>query len=70
MSRAKVVVKSNETGQEFATTTSDNGTFNIPSLGTGAYIVTVTTQGFKQAVIQNVKVDVGKASSIQRSLFS
>lgn len=37
VSGAKVVVRGAETGQEFATTTSDNGTFNVPSLGAGAY---------------------------------
>ena len=68
VSGAKVVVKNGETGQEFTATTSDNGTFNVPSLGAAAYTVTVTAQGFKQAVVQNVKVDVGKASSVNVAL--
>src|SRR5215475_10382660 len=33
VSGAKGVVKNGETGQEFTATTSDNGTFNVPSLG-------------------------------------
>jgi len=65
---AKVVVKSNETGQEFTTNTSDNGTFSVPSLGTGTYTVTVTAQSFKQALVKDVKVDVGKASSVMIAL--
>jgi carboxypeptidase family protein/TonB-dependent receptor-like protein len=68
VSGAKVVVKNGETGQEFTATTSDNGTFNVPSLGAAAYTVTVTAQGFKQAIVQNVKVDVGKASSVNIAL--
>src|SRR5262245_59346468 len=68
VSGAKVVCKNGETGQEFTVTTSGNGTFNVPSLGAAAYSVTVTAQGFKQVVIHNVKVDVGKASSVNVAL--
>jgi hypothetical protein len=65
---AKVVVQSNETGQEFTTTTSDNGTFTIPSLGTGVYTAIITAQGFKQALVKDIKVDVGKASNVTITL--
>jgi hypothetical protein len=61
---ATVIVKNKGTGQEFTTTTADNGTFNVPTLGSGLYSVTVNAPGFKQAVAQDVKVDVGKPSSI------
>src|SRR5438477_10051263 len=57
---AIVVVKNTETGQEFRATTSNVGAFNVPALGTGNYTITITAQGFKQALVQGVKVDVGK----------
>ncbi|HEX8181864.1 MAG TPA: TonB-dependent receptor [Pyrinomonadaceae bacterium] len=68
VANASVVVRSNATNQEFTAQTADNGTFNVPSLASGMYTVTVTAQGFKQAVVQNVKVDVGTPSSINLAL--
>lgn len=65
---ATVTVKNNATGAEFTTQTSDNGTFTVPSLAVGTYTVTITVQGFKQAVLQEVKIDVGKASSVNVAL--
>ncbi len=68
VANASVVVRSNATGQEFTTQTSDNGTFNVPSLASGEYTVNITAQGFKQAVLQNVKVVVGTPSSVNVAL--
>ena len=65
---AAVVVKSDETGQEFTTQTADNGTFNVPALSSGTYTVTITAHGFKKAVAQRVKVAVGTPSSINLTL--
>lgn len=65
---ASVVVKNNATGAEDTLTTSDNGTFNVPALNTGLYTVTVTAAGFKRAVVTEVKVDVGKPSSVNIAL--
>ncbi|MGH9944247.1 MAG: carboxypeptidase regulatory-like domain-containing protein, partial [Pyrinomonadaceae bacterium] len=61
---ANVVVKNTATNSETTTTTAENGTFNVPALGTGIYTVAITSQGFKQAVITDVKIDVGAPSSI------
>jgi hypothetical protein len=68
VSNATVVVKNTQTGQEYTTTTSSSGAFTVPSLGSGVYTVTVTASGFKQAVATDVKVDVGKASSVNIAL--
>src|SRR5215813_3241681 len=68
VSGATVVVKNAETGQEFNTTTTGNGTFNVPALNTGTYTVTVTAQGFKKAVAAQVKIAVGTPSSINVEL--
>src|SRR5215213_3479075 len=65
---ATITVKNNATNQEFSTTTTDNGTFNVPALVSGNYTVTITAQGFKTAVVPDVKVDVGTPSSVNVSL--
>jgi carboxypeptidase family protein len=59
LSGASVLVKNSGTGAEFKVNTSNNGTYVIPSLGAGTYTVTVEAQGFKKAVVQGVKIDVG-----------
>ncbi|MDQ3256613.1 MAG: carboxypeptidase-like regulatory domain-containing protein, partial [Acidobacteriota bacterium] len=61
---ATVIVRNDATNQEFTSVTVDNGTFNVPALQSGTYTVTITAQGFKQTVVSDVKVDVGKPSSI------
>jgi carboxypeptidase family protein len=59
LSGASVLVKNSGTGAEFKVNTSSNGTYIIPSLGAGTYTVMVEAQGFKKAVVQGVKIDVG-----------
>src|SRR5215510_3877030 len=65
---ATVVVKNIATNQESTTQTSGEGTFNVPSLLAGVYTATITAAGFKQAVVTEIKVDVGKPSSINVDL--
>lgn len=65
---ATVVIRNNATREEFTAQTTDNGTFNAPSLGTGTYTVTITAPSFKQTVVQNVKIDVGKPSTLNVAL--
>src|SRR5690349_19844195 len=65
---ATVVVKNIATNQEQTTQTSGEGTFTIPSLVAGVYTATITATGFKQAVVTEIKVDVGKPSSINVEL--
>ncbi len=59
ISGAAVLVKNNGTGAEYKVNTSSAGTFTVPSLGAGTYTITVEAPGFKKAVVQNVKIDVG-----------
>jgi len=68
VSGATVTVKSSATGQEFNATTADNGTFNVPALQSGTYKVTIAAPGFKTAVVDEVKVDIGKPSSLNLAL--
>ena len=65
---ATVVITNNATSVESTVTTSDNGTFNVPALGTGLYTVTITAAGFKRAVVTDVKVDVAKPSNVNITL--
>lgn len=65
---ATVVVKSAATNQEYTTQTSGDGTFNVPALTAGVYTATITATGFKQAVVTEIKVDVGKPSSVNVDL--
>jgi hypothetical protein len=65
---ATVTVKNVGTSQENTTETSSEGTFNVASLATGIYTATINAQGFKQAIVTEIKVDVGKVSSINVQL--
>jgi hypothetical protein len=65
---ATVKVVSKATGQEFTAQTSEDGTFTIPALTSGIYTATITAGGFKQSVVTDIKVDVGKPSSINVEL--
>ncbi len=64
---ASVTVKG-EGGQEFTVTTSDNGTYHIPSISSGFYTVTVSSPGFKTSITANVKVDVGLPATVDSTL--
>lgn len=63
-----VTVKNNATGAEFKAMTADNGTFSVPALNPGTYTVTVSLTGFKQAVVQNVKMDTGVPATVRLTL--
>ncbi len=65
---ATVQVKNNVTGEEFKATTSGNGTFSIPALAAGTYTVTINAKGFKQAVVNEVKLDVGTPANVRVAL--
>ncbi len=57
VSGARVVVKSAETGLEFATTTSDNGTFNVPPMSLGNVRLVGMTVGELQDLIEIRKAE-------------
>src|SRR5215813_7435195 len=68
VSGAVVIVKNNATGAESNVTTAGNGTYTVPALGAGVYTVTVEAPGFKKAVLQEVKIDVGVAATANVTL--
>jgi hypothetical protein len=65
---ATVTVKNTATNQEFSTQTNDDGAYNIPTLSSGVYTATIVAAGFKQAAVTDIKIDVGKASTINVDL--
>src|SRR5262245_58388614 len=67
VANATVVVKG-EAGQEYTVTTSSNGSYRVPAVGSGVYTVTITATGFKKSIVNNVKVDVGVPSTVDVNL--
>src|ERR1700741_1695390 len=65
---ATVTVKNTGTNQEFSTETNNNGAYSVPSLSSGVYTATIVAAGFKQAAVTEIKIDVGKASTINVEL--
>ncbi len=65
---AQVIVKNNATSAEFRAVTAANGTFSIPSLDAGTYTVSISAPGFKQVIINDVKLDAGAPSTVRVSL--
>jgi Carboxypeptidase regulatory-like domain len=65
---AQITIKNKATGAEFRAVTASNGTFAIPALDAGTYTVTISATGFKQAVINDVKLDAGVPGTVRVSL--
>ncbi|MGH9384248.1 MAG: carboxypeptidase regulatory-like domain-containing protein [Vicinamibacterales bacterium] len=65
---ATVVVRNNGTGETFNTFTSDRGVFSVPSVVTGTYTVTVSLEGFKSFILNNVVVNAGVPASLRATL--
>jgi hypothetical protein len=65
---ATVTLRNNATNEESVTQTSDEGTFAVPTLASGIYTATISAKGFKQAVVTDIKVDVGKPSNVNVGL--
>jgi len=62
---ASVTVQNTETGVVFKATTGSAGTFSVPSLGTGTYMVTVSATGFKESRVANIKHDAAVPTNIE-----
>ncbi len=65
---ATVTVKNAATNQEFSTQTNNDGGFKVPTLSSGVYTATIAAAGFKQAAVTDIKIDVGKDSTINVEL--
>ena len=65
---AQIVAKNDQTQNEYKAKASDDGGWTIPSIPNGLYTVTITAQGFKSTVIQNVAVETGTATTANAAL--
>jgi hypothetical protein len=65
---ADVVVKHGGTGITNATVSNSEGHFAIPSLPIGTYTVTVTLQGFKTVVVNDVVLTSGHGADVKATL--
>ncbi len=65
---AKVTVKNEATGLTRATETGDAGTYSVPELPIGEYVVTVEKQGFSTVTQANVRVDVAGEQRVDVTL--
>ncbi|HXB70233.1 MAG TPA: TonB-dependent receptor [Candidatus Acidoferrales bacterium] len=57
---ANVVARNTGTNSEAKASTNESGQYVLPFLGTGVYVVTATSAGFKSAVNDNVTLGVGQ----------
>ena len=58
------VTVTGEAGVTFTAVTNSEGAFNVPGISAGTYKVTVTLQGFKTAIVENVRVVVGNPTNL------
>jgi hypothetical protein len=65
---ATVTAKDNQTGKEQTVQASGEGGFSFQSLEAGTYTITVTAPGFKTNTFTNVKVDAGRAFTLNATL--
>ncbi len=65
---AQITAKNNQTQAEFKTKANDEGGWTIPSMPNGMYTVTITAQGFKSTVIQNVAVETSVTATANAAL--
>ncbi len=64
----KVELVSTTTGFQRETVTSSKGTYQVPALTIGTYKITISKEGFKPEVIENVEFAVGQARTIDAKL--
>src|SRR5947209_6540152 len=56
---ARVTVLNIANGQSLELRSNDRGYWVLPSMATGNYKLTISLEGFKTAVLENVKIDAG-----------
>ncbi|HYT74432.1 MAG TPA: carboxypeptidase regulatory-like domain-containing protein, partial [Vicinamibacterales bacterium] len=65
---ADVAAKHTETGVVTNAVTNSGGAFSMPSMRIGTYTVTVTLQGFKTFVIQNVVLTAASPANVKATM--
>jgi Carboxypeptidase regulatory-like domain/TonB dependent receptor len=65
---AAVVVKNNSTATTLETSSNNEGVFSVPAIDAGTYTITVKLEGFKTAVISDVRVSPGTPTAVNAVL--
>src|SRR5262245_45554579 len=65
---ANVQLKHNATGVMQESVTNSDGTFSFPSMSPGSYTITVTLEGFKTFIVNNVVVTAGAPANVKATL--
>ena len=65
---ATVVITSNATGTKYEAVANASGAYSVPALSAGLYTVTVTLQGFRTSVINDVRVQLGIPTTLNATL--
>lgn len=65
---ANVTIKDSKTGKAQTVVSGDDGSFLFPQLEFGVYSVTISVNGFKTYVNNEVKIDVGREVSLNATL--
>jgi hypothetical protein len=65
---ASVLITADATGTKFETVTNGEGEFRVPSLPVGTYKVTVALDGFKTAIVTDVRVQLGVPTNVKATL--
>jgi hypothetical protein len=65
---ATITVKNDATATEFTAVSNEQGAFTVPAIDPGGYTVTVTLQGFKTAVLNNVRVTAAVPATVKVAL--
>jgi hypothetical protein len=64
----KIELDSPATGLHRETTTNSKGTYQLPALAIGTYKITMSKEGFKPEVLENVEFQVGQSRTIDAQL--
>ncbi|MGH9845322.1 MAG: carboxypeptidase regulatory-like domain-containing protein, partial [Blastocatellia bacterium] len=65
---ARIIVQNDNTKARFTVVTNKDGEWALPSIDNGTYTVTVNAAGFKETVVQGVKVDIGQGATVNVTL--
>src|SRR5262245_62490101 len=61
----EVIARNSATGAEFKASSAENGTFAIPALDAGSYMVAASLPGFKRTVLTDVRLNAGVPGAVR-----
>jgi hypothetical protein len=65
---AGILAKNARTGSEFRAMSNEVGVWVTPSVPSGSYTVSVTAQGFRTAIVKEIKLDTGATATVDATL--